>query len=423
MQITYVTAWYPNPADNGARKRALGWIQALATEHTVDLVVAVPDTSCQLEPGPLTTLCRSIVTFPIPAFQPARFRSRLALLRLVPRSYVETYEPEITRHLEQQIQAHACDAILCGELTAYYGWNLANLVPVVVDELDPSRYVEAMDQPALRHRLRTGLTWWKYRRFIRALLAHGAGATTASGKDAGLLRRLTARPDHVVVIPNGITVPDRSRDATREPRRLVYSGAPTYAPNLEAVTFFAGEILPRVRAHVPDAWLAITGATAGATIGDLTRTPGIVFTGWLADIQSYVATSRVCVVPLLHGGGTRLKILEAMALGTPVVATRKGAEGLYLTDGEDILIADTAEEFADATVRLMCDDDFHARIAGRARETVAARYNWDRIAREIRATIVRLTDGAILHGGYPVSRRESRAIHHGPLGARHTGEG
>jgi glycosyltransferase involved in cell wall biosynthesis len=422
MQITFVTPWYPNPADNGAKMRAMGWIEALARDHTIDLVVTVPDNSQHLEPGPLTALCRSVVTFPIRPFQPGRVRSWFALLRSLPRSYTETYDPEITRHLVERIRARACDAILCSELTACYGWNLADHVPVIVDELDPSRYVEAMDQPALRQRMRTGLTWWKYRRFVRALLARSAGATTASGKEAGLLRRLTAHPDRVVVIPNGITVPDRLGDAIREPRRLVYSGAPTYAPNLEAVTFFAGEILPRVRACVPDAWLAVTGATAGTVPGDLNRTSGIFFTGWLADIQSYVATSRVCVVPLLHGGGTRLKILEAMALGTPVVATRKGAEGLDLTDGEDILIADTAEEFADATVRLLCDDDFHARIAARARETVAARYNWDRIGRDVRATVARLADSDIQRDGI-VSRRESRAIHHGPLGARHTGEG
>jgi glycosyltransferase involved in cell wall biosynthesis len=336
---------------------------------------------------------------------------------------VEAYAPEITHHLERQIREHACDAILCSELTAYYGWHVADHVPVIVDELDPSRYVEAMDQPLLRHRMRPALTWWKYRRFSRALLARSAGATVSSGQEAGLIRDLTVRPDNVIVIPNGIAVPGKPGGATRTTRRLVYSGAPTYAPNLEAVSFFAGDILPRVREHVPDAWLAVTGATGGVALGDLTRTPGIVFTGWLADIQSYVATSRVCVVPLLHGGGTRLKILEAMALGTPVVATRKGAEGLDLTDGEDILIANTAEEFAAATVRLMCDEDFHARIAGRAWETVAARYSWDRIGREMRATIVRFADGAIQHGGYPESRRESRTIHHGPLGARHTGEG
>ncbi len=305
----------------------------------------------------------------------------------MPRSYVETYEPEITRHLQEKIRARACDAVLCSELTAYYGWNVADHVPVIVDELDPSRYVEAMNQPAMRQRMRTALTWWKYRRFIRLLLARGVGGTTASEREAGLLRCLTARPDRVVVIPNGIALPERSGGAAREPRRLVYSGAPTYAPNLDAVTFFAEEILPRVRARVPDACLAVTGATEGAALGDLASTPGIVFTGWLADIRTYVATSRVCVVPLRHGGGTRLKILEAMALGTPVVATRKGAEGLDLTHGEDLLLADTAEEFADATVRLLCDDDLHARIAGHARETVAARYEWDRIGAEMRAMV------------------------------------
>jgi glycosyltransferase involved in cell wall biosynthesis len=390
MQLTYVTAWYPNPADNGAKLRTLGWIQALSTEHTVDLVVAVSDTPLHLDPGPLARLCRSIVTFSIPAVQPARTCSRLALLRPMPRSYTETYEPEITRRLEEQIQAHACDAILCSELTALYGWKVADRIPVIVDELDPSRYVEAMEQPGLSHRIRTAVTWWKYRCFVAGLLARSAGATTASERDAQMLRRLAAHPDRVVIIPNGIAVPERLNISVREPRRLVFNGAPTYTPNLDAVTYFAKDILPHVRARVPDAWLAVTGSTAGAAVNDLTDTPGVTFTGWLEDIQNYVAESRVCVVPLRQGGGTRLKILQAMALGTPVVATRKGAEGLRVANGEDILIADTAEEFADATVRLICDDDLHARIAGRARESVSAHYDEKRIGEDVRSALVRI---------------------------------
>jgi glycosyltransferase involved in cell wall biosynthesis len=142
---------------------------------------------------------------------------------------------------------------------------------------------------------------------------------------------------------------------------------------------------------VPDASLAVTGATAGAALDDLTRTPGIVFTGWLADIQSFVATSRVCVVPLLHGGGTRLKILEAMALGTPVVTTSKGAEGLAVTNGADILIADTPSAFADATIQLLTDDALHARVAACARATVAANYDGKKIGDAMRTALLQIT--------------------------------
>jgi glycosyltransferase involved in cell wall biosynthesis len=105
-------------------------------------------------------------------------------------------------------------------------------------------------------------------------------------------------------------------------------------------------------------------------------------------------------VPLRQGGGTRLKILEAMALGTPVVATTKGAEGLDLTSGEDILIADDPDAFADATSRLLTDDALHARIAARAKETVATRYDWELIGAEMLETLMRLTSRwAVVHQG------------------------
>jgi glycosyltransferase involved in cell wall biosynthesis len=208
-----------------------------------------------------------------------------------------------------------------------------------------------------------------------------------SAREATLLRAITTHAERVAIVTNGVTLIDQPDLPTRDARRLVYSGSPTYAPNRDAVAFFAADILPRIRARIPDAWLAVTGKTEGASLDGLTTTPGIAFTGWLPDIRAYVAASRVCVVPLRQGGGTRLKILEAMALGTPVVATTKGAEGLDLTSGEDILIADDPEAFTDATVRLLADDALHARIAAHARATVAARYDWEAIGTEMLAAL------------------------------------
>jgi glycosyltransferase involved in cell wall biosynthesis len=231
---------------------------------------------------------------------------------------------------------------------------------------------------------------WKHRRFVRRLDADCAGFFVASEREAAVLSAITAHAARIAVVPNGVTLTEQPDGSLRDPHRLIYSGSPIYAPNRDAVAFFAADILPRIRARVPDAWLAVTGKTEGVALNDLSKTNGITFTGWLSDIRAYVATSRVCVVPLRQGGGTRLKILEAMALGTPVVATTKGAEGLDMTNGEDILIADDPEAFADATSRLLTDDTLHARIAARARETVATRYDWETISAEMLDILTRL---------------------------------
>lgn len=390
MQITFVSFWHPYPADNGAKMRALAIIRALAREHRVDLVVLGAERAADNQ-EPLRQLCRSITTIPAPVFSPHGGAGWRDLFRATPRSFLATYNPAVTALLERRIAARECDAVICGELAAYYGLKVARSVAVVVDELDPSRYGDAVrDAPGMRSRLRAALTARKYRGFVRTLDADCAGFFVASEREATLLRAITAHAGRVAVVPNGVTLGEPPEVPARDAHRLVYSGSPTYAPNRDAVAYFAAHILPRIRARIPDARLAVTGKTEGVPLDGLATTPGIAFTGWLPDIRAYVAASRVCVVPLRQGGGTRLKILEAMALGTPVVATTKGAEGLDLAHGEDLLIADDPEAFADATVRLLTEDALHARVAARARATVAARYDWEAIGIEMRAALMRL---------------------------------
>jgi glycosyltransferase involved in cell wall biosynthesis len=121
----------------------------------------------------------------------------------------------------------------------------------------------------------------------------------------------------------------------------------------------------------------------GVPVDRLPANDGLVLTGYLDDVRPTVARSWACVVPLRVGGGTRLKVLEAMALGTPVVSTSKGAEGLEVTSGEDILIADEPADFADATLRLLDDPALRAELAANGRRLVRGRYGWDQIGEEL----------------------------------------
>jgi glycosyltransferase involved in cell wall biosynthesis len=120
---------------------------------------------------------------------------------------------------------------------------------------------------------------------------------------------------------------------------------------------------------------------------------GVILTGYLNDIRPCVAQSWACVVPLRVGGGTRLKILEAMALGTPVVSTSKGAEGLEATHGDDILIADMPAEFADAVLRLLDDKALRARLAANGRRLVESRYGWEVIGEKLDQLLRKVVEG------------------------------
>jgi glycosyltransferase involved in cell wall biosynthesis len=154
---------------------------------------------------------------------------------------------------------------------------------------------------------------------------------------------------------------------------MIYAGAFTFEPNFRAMQWFVDKVLPRIVAQVPQAHLTITGNHAGRTLS----MPGYVsLTGYVDDVHSRIARSWCSVVPLLQGGGTRLKILEAMALGTPVIATSKGAEGLDVQPGEHLLVADEPHAFAEAVLNLFVDPLLRQRLAANAHQLIREKYDW-----------------------------------------------
>jgi glycosyltransferase involved in cell wall biosynthesis len=140
--------------------------------------------------------------------------------------------------------------------------------------------------------------------------------------------------------------------------------------------WFVGDVYPLIHARVPDVQLTITGEAANRP---LPAAPNVVHTGHVENVRPLVASSCISVAPIRIGGGTRVKILEAMALGTPVVATSKGAEGLDVCHGVHLLIADTPHAFAEQVLRLLADPGLRRELSRNARDVVEARYNWKAI--------------------------------------------
>jgi glycosyltransferase involved in cell wall biosynthesis len=157
---------------------------------------------------------------------------------------------------------------------------------------------------------------------------------------------------------------------------LIFNGALSYYPNYNAMDFFLGEIFPKVLAKSPAARLYITGSTQGINLDALPDCSQVTFTGYLDDIRPAVTSSQVCVVPLQQGAGTRLKILEAMALGTLVVSTSKGAEGLAVESGKHLFINDSPEPFAAHTLNLMNNPDLRAALSSNALRLLHEKYDW-----------------------------------------------
>jgi polysaccharide biosynthesis protein PslH len=256
-----------------------------------------------------------------------------------------------------------------------------------IDLAVPSRWVAA---------LYSLQQWFKLRHYERHICKQMDGILTVSETDRQQLLKL--RPGKPVeVVANGVDVTYFDEvDVSGTPlgeASVVFTGTMDFRPNVDAVTWFAYAIWPRVIQAVPTARFYIVGRNPKSEVLNLEHESGIVATGAVRDVRPYLKGAVLGVVPLRMGGGSRLKILESMAASLPVVSTSLGAEGIDITPGENIAIADDPEEFARTIVALIGDSQRRAALAANGRRLVAARYDWPGIVPELDAIYGRLCPG------------------------------
>jgi len=232
-------------------------------------------------------------------------------------------------------------------------------------------------------------------RFERDAIARFDLVLAVSDADGRTFARLYPgalnRPVHVVQtgVDTEFFTPAASEAA---PTHMVFTGSMDWLPNEDGVTYFCREILPRIRQSEPDATLSIVGRAPTPAVRKLAEIPGVEVTGRVDDVRPHIARAGVYVVPLRIGGGTRLKIFEAMSMARAVVSTTVGAEGLPVTNGRDIEIADEPSRFAHAVVRLMRDAGVRRAIEAAARQLVVDRYDWSAVAHDFEHALSKLTN-------------------------------
>ena len=197
---------------------------------------------------------------------------------------------------------------------------------------------------------------------------------TVSTQDADVLRSL-APTGKFAVVPNGVDTEFFSpRDRPR--RGMCFVGGTTWFPNRDALEYYATELLPEIRRRLPEAETTWVGRASDDEISAYDKLDGLTMTGFVVDIRPYLAASACFVVPLRVGGGTRIKILDAWAMGKAVVSTSVGCEGLVAVHGENILVADDPADFAEAVATVVRDGYLRERLERNARQTVVERYSW-----------------------------------------------
>lgn len=385
MKILVLDEEFPFPSDTGKRIRSYNLFRRLAKKHEIHYLAYG-----EMDSIPFITFKESgLNPVAVPNMVPEKsgplFYSRLAanlfskLPYIVTSHYSRLFRDEMMRLIEQV----APDMILC-EWTPYaeYVRDIKNIPKVVVAHNVESRiwrrYHETEKNPAKKWYIARQVT--KLEKFEKDVFGMCNGVTAVSQSDACEIAGLCPYA-RVSVVENGVDLDYfNHRSLTVDKDSMVFVGTMDWRPNQDAVTYFVREIFPLIREKRPSAHAVFVGRKPPEFIRAYNDIEGIQIIGSVEDIRPYVHAAAVYIVPLRIGGGTRLKILDAMAMHKPIVSTVVGAEGLEVTDGENILLADSAESFAERVISLLQDRELQAKLAQNGRALVEAKYGWDSLA-------------------------------------------
>ena len=385
MNVLLMSPWLPWPPYDGGRIRILETLRYLSRRHSVTLVTSLCRAG-EIDHAPvLKDFCQNVITTVVSNRTGAVF-SRLSRGVLSRRPLIQSFYYDT--HLAQQVR----------DLTSRVAYDVIQVefpfqTPYLnaVAPLSRAKKILTMHNiESLRFKRELQLSQWGKRRlvllgnhlFFRAwekeALRQFDGIITVSDLERTWVQ-LHAPRATVELVPNGVDTEYFSPACPIPPESnpyIVFTGAMDYPPNVDAVRWFCNEILPMLQRNIPHIGLKIVGKNPHQQILELGNLKGVHVTGTVADIRSYVAGALALVVPLRSGGGTRLKILEAMAMERPVISTTVGAEGLEITPGADILIADDAEQFVDQVQLLVRSPETSKRLGSEGRRLVIEKYDW-----------------------------------------------
>ncbi|MEJ2228879.1 MAG: glycosyltransferase family 4 protein [Alphaproteobacteria bacterium] len=391
LKILYVSPMPSSPPRFGAQARMHGLMKQLAKRHDLTAVMLVHDDfdieECRQA---MQEHCREVVLVPNPNGWEGVIKRVAQLGSLVStRSFERLVSsvPALQQALDRVLQSTRFDIVNL-EFSFLGYCNLRQAPPgerlpaLVVDshniDYDLARQYARSGNGGLARRGYAEVNWRKLRREELAAYRNADGVYLCSADDER--RLLTEAPEaRTAVIPNAADVEyyqPRPTDPQPDGRTVVFFGALSYAPNIDGVLYFAKDIWPLIAEAHPEAHCKIIGNRPPPSLQALAG-PRLEFTGFVPDLRPHLAEAAAVIVPLRIGGGTRLKIVEAMAMGKAIVSTTLGAEGIEAVLGQDLLIEDQPEAFANAVGRLLADPGLATRIGHSARQLAVQRYSWN----------------------------------------------
>lgn len=392
MRILFLISHFPYPPQSGGALRAYGLIKGVvAAGHQVDIVCFADNLPVE---SPLHRLCGQIVILP----QPQRsIQKRLRDIILTRHADMgrRFWSDEALGILQKHLATHPYDIIhaesieMAAYLPSIHAWypHIPLIYGSLNAEADLQRTIFETERRYPKKWLGALYSWIQWRRLTRLeqdICKISAAVLAVSEADQILLQAFSDTP--VVVVKNGIETADYQHiqaNDTLGNGAIVFTGSMSYRPNVDAVLWFVEAILPLIAAQYPNAHLYVVGYRPHARIQALQAQANITITGKVDEIEPYWAGAKVYIAPLRMGSGTRFKILEAMAAGCAVVSTTIGAQGLGVQSGQELLLADSVEDFAHAVLAVLTDARKRAELGQHGRDFTQAHFDWAVIVPEL----------------------------------------
>lgn len=390
MRILFLCHRIPYPPKRGGKIRPFNMIKHLGKDHEVT-VATIARSAAELADGEgLREHCHALHVGQLPG-PVAWARFGLHALTSYPATFAYFYSRTLAQTITRLLRSPGFDAIVVhsSSMGPYVAHHRDSLKVMDFGDADSEKWFEYARTGVFPLSTAFALEGRKVRRWERRLGEDFDVCTVNVPRERDVLAAYVRKPIHVIT--NGVDLeyfhsrvsPDRY-----SPDRLIFTGNMSYRPNVDAVRHFVASILPRVRQHVQGAELYIVGMDPTPAVRRLANRAGVIVTGRVDDVRPYFEDAAVAIAPLRVARGLQNKVLEAMAMRVPVVASPAAYQGLDAVAGRDLLVAEDPEAFANAIVALLRDPSARERYAAAGRACVERNHDWERSLRRLDALLL-----------------------------------
>lgn len=394
MRLLFLTSRLPYPPDRGDRLRAYHFLRHLAADHEITLVSFIQNVVERKFLASLEPLCTAVHTILMPPIRSV-WATALHGWRGQPLQTAYYHHPAMRRLLADLRQKQQFDA-------AYI--HLFRMAPYLADWSDMYRIVDLTDVISREITLSLPYRSWAWRaiygvehgrirRYEQHVASHFEETWLISPADK--IELLQRSPEaNIQIIPNGVdTEKLKPILMDKRPNSLIFVGNMAVFHNRDTAVYLAQEILPGIRHVIPDCTLALAGAGTDAKIRALADLPGVEAVGYVPDLNQVLNETAVFISPLRFSAGVQNKVLEAMAAGTPVIASSNVNAGLQAQPGKAILLADDTKTIVQQAIRLLKEDQLQKKLAKNARQFVTKKFSWQHAVNRFQAIENQLTNG------------------------------